>query len=509
MGNAASARRRGQPLTYDCVLVLLNDEGKSLLQDKDDFRLLFSEAVSEERLDVLELLIDWGGIRGLFNTVVGGIFPVHIAAREGKLEALDLFLSAGLFSASSYLNDVGDSPLHLCAENRSLEAAHCALVLAHRGGTPLIRLQAVNRGHASCLHVAARCNNARFVQAILHCLTLSESLKLAAGKDDGGQTPLHIAKTLSNVDVAEVFDRIRHKQKGLYEIVDQERILKVWERFFENAARRMAGEDFLEDEPKVQVKSSGPARRAVMKEENREMDSVFEDETLSPDWAQVRRMWQNIVCYDKEAWYVLDKFTGQSIWLVDFLRNPVFCNALQLQQLEARGRLKALPSSVIAAVKLGWLPYFDHVSNLTFFLNSRSWQCEQYLPIGRGAKVCAELGLSHSSNDGDWVGPDQVCCFSWVQVLLGSCSGEEEGGDGAGEVAATWESWPAEVTTSATYYYWNRITGHKAWLPPPGWAADPRWPGWVLCAEDTALESLWWWHAETDQAVWCEPTADK
>jgi len=511
MGNAAVARRqRATELTYEALSDVFSKTGPKFPagSDPDDFKIVFLQAVVEEKLDCLELMLVWG--RDLMNT---SIFPVHLAAREGKLEALELFISAGLLSSAEQLNDHGESPLHCCATNRSLDSALCASLLVQRGGLAALRVKSVPQ-EDTCFHVAAVHNNARFVQSAHSALegaSKSDLQKLLALKNAAGRTPYSAAKAsaLQNEDVIEVFESMRQQQTAMYDqAFDQARIMAVWERFFENAARKMAGEDYLVDEyedeePRKSVQRSGGGGGApkIVKSVK---STVIEE--ITPEFSsKMRDFWQHILCFEAgHAWYVIHKLSGESLWLSDFLREwaSFFFSPGELQRLELSGRGHAeLPRSIASASRQGWINYFDHVSSRSFFMNVRTWKVEQYLPLGTGA---SDVGLICYGGS-EWVETDQLCNQSWIQVIISNHDLEEARSDAVSSSAApSWDDWPTSVSSTAAHYFWNRITGHKVWLPPPNWC-DGYPEGWVICAEEGQLGHMWWYNTETEEAVWCEP----
>jgi len=398
------------------------------------------------------------------------------------------------------VGDTGDTPLHACATNRSLEAAFCATILSHRGGTAFVKKQTESQ-RDTCLHVAAANNNVRFIQGVQAGLSASDLTKLLALKNADAQTPLGAAKTRKCQEVVELLEGLRAKQSALYSVedVDQSRIMKVWERFFENASRRMMGEELLTDEEDLEPSTRDVAIGEV-------------DDCTSSDWVRVKAMWTNFVCYDKEGWFTVDKWTRERVWLSDFLRSnaSVLLNAHQLSLIESRrGRNAAhFPTSITGACKEGWLPYFDHASNRSLWLNTRSWICEQALPIGRSTSCCNDLRLVTRSEG--WVETDQICSTSGVQVIVGGREEEDEeevvGGwkDEAEGVSSAWD-WPVtKQEEPAQCYFINRISGHKAWHAPAGWCDS--FPGWELCCEEGHMDQCWWYNRETGESYWCEPT---
>lgn len=471
MGNAAVGIRgaRAEDMTYDGVALALRSGVFDLHGDIEDLTIVLTEAIFKDKLDVLELLVTRG---------IAEIAPVHLAARLGKLEACEIFCSAFLFTPATFVYR-GSTPLHLCAANRSIESALCASFLAqHAGGNAVLKLKDDSGDNA--LHVAAASNNARFVQAIQTCVSTTELQKLLASKNDMGLTPSGVAKMdeRANADFLEVIASLRAKQSEIYhQEVDQRRIMAVWEQFFANAARRMAGEDFLLGMDDVEREE-----KPVIK--TKQAESLQRDD-LSREWPKVLSWWQNVLCYEnyacEDVWYVINLSTGTSVWLSDHLktfeRNGLLLPPNQTQKEKPRG--------LLSAAKNAWSRYFDHVSNRMYFLHVHSWQCEQTLPLATNRAnrdLCSsQLGLVLSSPSHFFpdVECDNICSQSWVQVSMTTN--------------------PSSGANNR--YFYNRVTGHRVWVPPPG--CNPYAP-WALCCEDDDFEALFWSNEETGESIWVE-----
>ena len=210
----------------------------------EEYKRAIEESVRMNELDVLEVLIPAG------NTKMA--LPLHIAASMGNIEACELLLSAG-FGFLQSDND-GRTPLHLCAMHGtgSVDAAVCITLLGLQGNNAAnIR----DRQGCTPLHCAISSNNVDAVRWLLDSKGIN--VKLANGD---GLTARDLARKkgykhiLELLDVKEGFLRpessqvmtdINAKSKanpGYSEAVDQERIMRVWEAFFENAYKHMEAE---------------------------------------------------------------------------------------------------------------------------------------------------------------------------------------------------------------------------------------------------------------------------
>jgi hypothetical protein len=119
-----------------------------------DYQKALERAIEQDAIDLLELLIPAGPAKKTK--------PLHMACRAGKLESVELLLSAGF---SCYLqDDRGSTPLHACSGSRSSQAPLVATLLA-LSGPKALRMKDHNGD--TPLHVAAKQNNLRVMQALL------------------------------------------------------------------------------------------------------------------------------------------------------------------------------------------------------------------------------------------------------------------------------------------------------------------------------------------------------
>jgi hypothetical protein len=218
-------------------------------------------AIDNNAIDALEVLLPAGNSKRLL--------PLHMSCRAGRLEPTELLLSAGF---NCYMQD-GDGrlPLHICSMVTSFESSLCATLILlnsaksvsaidHEGNTPI---------HTAVLH-----NNIHVLEAFMRNKV---NINISNSK---GKTPYQLAKERSHTDILRLFasnsspvvdekddrqqrrnriGRGEQKRKGKRggeerdrrdvrrsrsldsSQVDYDRIMQVWERFFENAALSKAG----------------------------------------------------------------------------------------------------------------------------------------------------------------------------------------------------------------------------------------------------------------------------
>ena len=245
MGNGAPvASQAVLNREYDFTTVERLGRKGFFMSNYDQYKRAIEESIRTNELDVLEILIPAGNSKMAL--------PLHIAASMGNIEACELLLSAG-FGFLTSDND-GRTPLHLCAAHGtgSVDAAVCITLLGLQGNNAAnIR----DRQGCTPLHLAISSNNVDAVRWLLDIKGIN--VKLANGD---GLTARDLARKkgykqiLELLDVKEGFLRaesstvmtsINAKSKanpGYTEAVDQERIMRVWEAFFENAYKHMEAE---------------------------------------------------------------------------------------------------------------------------------------------------------------------------------------------------------------------------------------------------------------------------
>lgn len=234
--------------------------------NEEEYLRVTTNAIEKQQLDMLELLIKGGDLKSLH--------PLHIAAKSSSIEAMDLLLSAG-FSPFN-LNLQGKTPLHLAASSHEEGAVLCAYLLLMHGEKAL---KMKDKNGNTPLHIAVISNNATIVE---NMLTYGASL---SATNNAGKSPRHIAKSMNHIDILEIIDeqrtgKLRSKkdmeqksqQSAKMTKHQQERVMKVWEKFFENA---LIGVDFdMDDDQKEGSNDNYYDSKDIYKEyDNNEKDS--------------------------------------------------------------------------------------------------------------------------------------------------------------------------------------------------------------------------------------------
>lgn len=546
--------------------------------NEDEYLRMTTNAIEKQELDVLELLLKGGDMKPLL--------PLHIAAQYGSVEAMDLLLSAGISSFD--VNLQGKTPLHVAASSRSDGALLCTSLLIMHGDKAL-RMQ--DKSGNTPLHCAVLANNVAIVESLLNngaSLTITNKV---------GNSPRHLAKSLKYDDILDIIDEKRtgklRKKKDSEQAAkmtkhQQERIMKVWEKFFENA---LMGVDFdLDDDDKQESsvhmhsdsktsykgydssakQSDNALANVLFKEDHYQQNSLYPSETkdynynfsykdpekISYQYDHVTNSYKEVYTgelttependtdrvfrcasewfswilayeHDSERRLALALTTGgdgtdgyytancfaldQNFDLLDehldrldqyglwqgYSAANIASNSDELYgsggyNEETQAYAYYYPSSIKSAIAAGWINFFDIDTNSCCWMHIPSGLTETFLPLGHDL-IAWDLGLEQHIADEEskeeeefdtdcWLKPPQVVARSWVMVSIKPPENAEE------------EKITDDAPIEDIWYFSNRVTGHSSWDKPAGWDqllldAD----GWVLCAEESAPDNLYWY----------------
>ena len=509
--------------------------------------------VRAERLDALEVVVPAGRIKA--------IAPLHLAAKYGSLDCVELFVSAGFNSL--LVDDEGKTPLHWCATNRSAQSALCATFFALSAPASLaIR----DRDGNMPLHLACKRNNDKVFSALL---THGAGVRApdASGKTVGQIAKIRQLTSIQNVlqedrltkDPAmgatsgrrrEARERRPREAKGE---VDMERIMAVWNRFFENAFRSISADidtgmsmsmgvdgngdvpggngggagGFLVDEEGFRsamrgAQSSAPSAYVALQKEgffdtDIDVNDINESVHRRVHHVTDKRVsaWLEwLLCYSVEHkdYYVVHRETAQSEWLSVHLerqakRNDLYCHG-DGNDSSGCDFHDRLPCSPVELVQRGWMPFYDHLLNDTYWMQLSTGQCERCLPIGSSSRADAAalstLGLRNYEGGGEWFCADNCAVGRWVVVLLPDDDDVERGRFPRGN-GATRGGHVQNATSAQGYYFQNTLTGHISWTEPDRWIEliEAENDGWALCRHEDDI-SLYWWHMASGEVSWAE-----
>jgi hypothetical protein len=230
-----------------------------------EYKNAFQKAIESDAIDMLEILIPAGNAKRLQ--------PLHISSKLARLESTEVLLSAGF---SCLLQDeLGRTPLHLCCESQSSTAGLCATLLSLSGKKALtIR----DRNGLTPLHRAAALNNLKVIEALM---TSGADITVTSSS---GQTAYQVAAANENYEALQLLkdlvasrnaattqkSKSKSKKGGQQQQgrpqtqAEYDRIMQVWERFFENAFKRMGMDpDELDEEVDRYTASPSTSSRTV------------------------------------------------------------------------------------------------------------------------------------------------------------------------------------------------------------------------------------------------------
>lgn len=204
------------------------------------FRSTVVDAISNGRIDILELLIT--------SKFFEGMLPIHIACSVSNLESLEILLSAG-FPLNAF-NEKGVTPLHCCAGSTTPYSALCAtaIILSAKNRNKVLKTK--NAQGDTALIIAIRAHNLDVVEAICDN-TIDPDTTILNICDRLGKSPLMIAQELQYRGAVRLLlgkrqpHQLSNSPKSRGDEVSRERMMLVWEKFFENALMAM-GESFEE-----------------------------------------------------------------------------------------------------------------------------------------------------------------------------------------------------------------------------------------------------------------------
>jgi hypothetical protein len=555
----------------------------------EEYREEVIEAIKTDDIGTLEILMKCSDISILL--------PLHLAVKYSSLESLELLLSAGCSPLAIDKN--GATPLHravgitkegslLCLHSLLLHSPKSVNLRDIKGNTPL--------------HLAITASNLLAVEILLTS-GASWTLTNAAGCSSRA-----LAKSLKAREVVEMIDCMkagrplptRQPTKPPPTPAEMERIMKVWERFFENA---LSGIDFHEGEVE-EGEEEGLGGYSEHGDSHEQVEDLVAPAQSEEVFSDACCWWFGyVLCYDEgriqsqeaeaeagepdsspgavDGYYVSSTLdlSEQPLDLDDHLysqeQHQLWGGYSVAAQETEEGEVGGgwLPATTAEAIRRGWMVCFLSDSNECVWLNLLSYSSERYLPIGWD-EWSGWCGCEREEGDeeGYWVRPPQVTARAWLMVRCTvSSSGDQSESKGvclgeAGEIGAksslgderrseklsqrgAREEGKAEEKLSArrrsdekregkaqgrerdeddeadrkggsakegkveegeqqegereVWYFHNRVSGESRWDEPMGWSEIVSLAGgWVLCAEESRMEELYWWSQTTGDIVW-------
>lgn len=533
MGNGAGV----QSFTDDSLIAKYHEiesrcKSGYYFQNPKEFAHVLKQAISYNLLDNLEILAVSGDM--------SKAYAVHVAAKLGKLECLDLLMSAGFPGDSKDRHD--RTPLHCACSIQSQDTALCVSLLLINCPNSV---KAYDREGNTPVHIAVMNSNLLALQVMK-----DQKVNFNSIRNIEGYSPLEMAKKLHIQLVVDFFKgkvnstvQMEAKSKESDE-VSQARIMAVWEKFFENAFLQ-AGLNMDDDEASLNddyryhdkapgkkksttSKSSSKAaatssssksdyhsyRASFMATEDDEYDMYAADEksaakrasqTLeeaSPfstvpyvdiqSWmSKVALLYTDEEAYGTSSYGLIDTSTMIQQWLSTYL-DELYYNGWQHWFLFAQAEsleMWPLPQTMEEVALYGWMTFYDRQGNYCQWMNVVTGKLEDYLPLLQGMTIdwLEYYGLSpYYEDDGYlsvWVAADQTVAKAWILVTLDESSGTSDVGE----------------------YYLNLQTGDTSWYAPTNWdSLVMEWNGWLLCCTETNPHQHFWYDPHSGDSQWVE-----
>jgi hypothetical protein len=427
----------------------------------EDYTLAVTSAIKNDEIDALEMLIVGGDI--------SSANALHIAAKYSALESLEVLLSAGISPFKVDKN--GRTPLHISAGKKGEASVLCVYALIMAGDKSL-KMRDFKAGNTP-LHLAVTSNNVAVVEILLNA---GASLSVT---NTAGHSPRQIALSMKHQEIVEIIDekrtgklrtRVATQQQGagagVEKPVDMERVMAVWERFFENA---LSGIDFTmqDEEEDEEAKeggtlfardahdvtgpysiSSAMGQGAYLSKKGGSSAAAAEEAYRGQDLYKACASWFSyVLSYDADRAASTDLkgddeddgeggadgyFVASCVNVGEATQDlddhlytqeqyDVWCGYDYAASLGTDW-----PGSVEQLIQMGWVTFFDVDLNQCLWMYLPSGATENYLPVGDDTDMSVYAGLEpHDVNEPTWVAPPQVAARSWVMIRCGGGEGTD------------------------------------------------------------------------------------
>ena len=229
--------------------------------------------------------------------------------------------------------------------------------------------KSTNQHRYTCFHIAAKKNNLLFFAHVLPCIKdIDQIHALLNMPDREGVSARQLAKQYKYEELLALMGsytaglghqmgNAKEGKKKLKSAVDEKRMMQVWERFFENAARRMLGDELGNEQYEQGNNQSPPLapydpwddpaysganhtgstnsagcvvnsyrKSSPSSNRSKQWSSDNNDNDDPEDIAlAVKRYYEGVLCYESanqhsRTYYVLNQASGGSAWLDDHLK---------------------------------------------------------------------------------------------------------------------------------------------------------------------------------------------
>lgn len=452
------------------------------LNHRQDFAIAVQSAIQTNKLECLELLIAVGGIEE--------VRPLHIASVHKSFESIELLTSAGMSPYS--LDDCQRTPLHcLCLKQEFDENICLSITQLYTYGKKAIYM--FDSNGSTPIHCAVIAKNIDIIQTLFEC----GGLTIQSVPNKIGQSARAFAHQLGYHSIVKIIDKYRNIQIQKHNIptkqsctstptnrkvqksvqsddapVDMERIMLIWETFFENALmtnnpnvtdydyddkeeEEEEGDDddkgsiysYTQKDKKINTKTTQSSTQKTTTTTNLSSELLYSQQPIQVsegvvDWFRWillqhqhklqdgqegysnQEECEDVATYPTTVdYYVLNKDTGQTKWLEEHLWEQTEYYGLYLSS--SSGHTTSYTSgstdnitTVLTLITNGWMTYYNAISNGSFWYNLHSNTIETYLPIGLDSMIYSlNLYPFNQSDYADWVAADQTVTTTWCIII--------------------------------------------------------------------------------------------
>lgn len=244
------------------------------------------------------------------------------------------------------------------------------------------------------------------------------------------------------------------------ESIKLERIMLIWDTFFENASTYQGSN----------------LRRNI------ESDLDLNHTVVDSDKAEIT--WFHwILVYDEQylsindGYYVLNKVNGSRKELHQHIQDQENLGIV----FDANSNEGVTMRSIYSYIEQGWMTFYDVQGNRSCWLNVITNDIKDYLDIFENVEtIYREFGLRCDSFDPEHypgrIYAEQCCSDSWIVVM---------------------------ISESQDYYYHNRLTLNSQWNMPVNYLyLKEKRNGWTLCCREDAPCESYWWNEMTSESIW-------
>ena len=266
-------------------------------------------------------------------------------------------------------------------------------------------------------HVAVRRNNVEVFRVLMNA---GANINAA---DKGGLSCRRRAAELEHVDILNIIDSTRNvrgrdrkrrgesKQPKEVGEIDSERIMQIWEKFFENAFKAMGLEMDVDDDlqfgsnddlhlaasaavraldlsPRTAsaIQNSYSAHTTTATTSNGATILPAISSSISCEYRNnlaISEWFSWILCcshHDDNGYYCVRPETGATLTLQEFYSTQTMYMLYNADTAAGCTHLSPL-SSLSSLVITGWLPYFNDTTNSCFLMHLSTGHCESYVHI--------------------------------------------------------------------------------------------------------------------------------